>query len=147
MKKIDNISMGHHMELFKRLMIKESKIKDKKKIILEVVPVIAKRVFKKIEAEVDLMMLIEIIILHLINKNFLKSTINKDKKTIKEIIIIIKKKIQIIDINLDQGIILILQIKKINKQTNINNQIILKINNYSIKKADLVMLLVWFLLL
>ena len=142
MKKIDNISMGHHMELFKRLMIKESKIKDKKKIILEVVPVIAKRVFKKIEAEVDLMMLIEIIILHLINKNFLKSTINKDKKTIKEIIIIIKKKIQIIDINLDQGIILILQIKKINKQTNINNQIILKINNYSIKKADLVMLLV-----
>jgi hypothetical protein len=123
-------------------MIKESKIKDKKKIILEVVPVIAKRVFKKIEAEVDLMMLIEIIILHLINKNFLKSTINKDKKTIKEIIIIIKKKIQIIDINLDQGIILILQIKKINKQTNINNQIILKINNYSIKKADLVMLLV-----
>jgi hypothetical protein len=99
-------------------------------------------VFKKIEAEVDLMMLIEIIILHLINKNFLKSTINKDKKTIKEIIIIIKKKIQIIDINLDQGIILILQIKKINKQTNINNQIILKINNYSIKKADLVMLLV-----
>ena len=142
MKKIDNKSMGHHMELFKRLMIKESKIKDKKKIILEVVPVIAKRVFKKIEAEVDLMMLIEIIILHLINKNFLKSTINKDKKTIKEIIIIIKKKIQIIDINLDQGIILILQIKKINKQTNINNQIILKINNYSIKKADLVMLLV-----
>lgn len=142
MKKIDNKSMGHHMELFKRLMIKESKIKDKKKIILEVVLIIAKRVFKKIEAEVDLMMLIEIIILHLINKNFLKSTINKDKKTIKEIIIIIKKKIQIIDINLDQGIILILQIKKINKQTNINNQIILKINNYSIKKADLVMLLV-----
>ena len=142
MKKIDNKSMGHHMELFKRLMIKESKIKDKKKIILEVVLVIAKRVFKKIEAEVDLMMLIEIIILHLINKNFLKSTINKDKKLIKEIIIIMKKKIQIIDINLDQGIILILQIKKINKQTNINNQIILKINNYSIKKADLVMLLV-----
>ena len=85
--------MGNHMELFKRLMIKESRIKDKKKIILEVVLVIAKRVFKKKEAEVDLMMLIEIIILHLINKNSLKSTIYKDKKIIKEILIIMKMKI------------------------------------------------------
>ena len=81
------------MELFKRLMIKESRIKDKKKIILEVVLVIAKRVFKNKEAEVDLMMLIEIIILHLINKNSLKSTIYKDKKIIKEILIIMKIKI------------------------------------------------------
>ena len=93
MKKIDNIRMGNHMELFKRLMIKESRIKDKKKIILEVVLVIAKRVFKNKEAEVDLMMLIEIIILHLINKNSLKSTIYKDKKIIKEILIIMKIKI------------------------------------------------------
>jgi hypothetical protein len=85
--------MGNHMELFKRLMIKESRIKDKKKIILEVVLVIAKRVFKNKEAEVDLMMLIEIIILHLINKNSLKSTIYKDKKIIKEILIIMKIKI------------------------------------------------------
>ena len=81
------------MELFKRLMIKESKIKDKKKIILEVVLAIAKRVFKIKEAEVNLMILIEIIILHLINKNFLKNTIYKNKKIIKEILIIMKMKI------------------------------------------------------
>lgn len=84
--------MGHHMELFKKLMIKEAKIKDKKKSFLEVVPVVAKRVSKKIGVEVGLMMLIEKIILQLINKDFLRRMNIKDKKTI-EIILIIKMKI------------------------------------------------------